>query len=111
MNSTYFKTGIYTVQADLWTNVTDTALSVGFVPGRPVTLGDPSTYYTTDRLTRLKFVAYRFSGILPATAPAPAPATKAAALPVVRAVPRPVGPVFRGQSVGLLKLGNDTRMP
>ena len=46
--------GSYTVQADLWTNVTDTALSVGFVPGRPVTLGDPSTYYTTDLVAQAR---------------------------------------------------------
>jgi hypothetical protein len=34
-------TGTYTTYADLWTNVTDTGLATGFIPGRIVGPGAP----------------------------------------------------------------------
>ena len=60
-----------------------------------------SNYYTTELLTREAFVAYRYAGLVSVRKVAPP-----AVAPVVRA---PVLPVYGGQSVGLLKLANDSR--
>lgn len=45
--------------SDLWTNVTDSALSIGFVPAtlanpNPVVLGNPATYYNTDLVAQAR---------------------------------------------------------
>jgi hypothetical protein len=42
-------TGTYTTYADLWTNVTDTALATGFVPGLTVGPGGAAPYLTELR--------------------------------------------------------------
>jgi hypothetical protein len=42
-------TGTYTTYADLWTNVTDTGLATGFVPGRIVGPGASAPYLTELR--------------------------------------------------------------
>lgn len=60
-----------------------------------------ATYYTTELLTQQAFVAYRYEGLVPVRKPVPRP--------VVPVVHRPVLPVYAGQSVGLLKLANDSR--
>lgn len=45
------------VYSDLWTNNTDSALSVGFIPLKSVTLGNPATYYNTDLVAQARVQA------------------------------------------------------
>ena len=44
----------YAVYADLWTNITDSALSVGFNPAAIVNPLNPATYYNTDLIAQAR---------------------------------------------------------
>ena len=64
-------TGTYTTYADLWTNVTDTALSTSFVPGRIIGPGASAPY-----LTELRSQMAAMADALPAAdCPPPSPGT------------------------------------
>lgn len=45
--------GIYDTYADLWTNVTDTGLASGFIPGLTVAPGSPTAPYLTELRTQM----------------------------------------------------------
>ena len=46
--------GVYSVQTDLWTNITDSALSLGFNPSATVDILDPTTYYSTQLVAQAR---------------------------------------------------------
>lgn len=49
--------------SDLWTNFTDSALSIGFVPNTPVTLGNPASYYTTELTAQARVNGMQLIGV------------------------------------------------
>ena len=46
--------GVYTVQTDLWTNITDSALALDFNPSAMVDILDPTTYYKTQLVAQAR---------------------------------------------------------
>lgn len=54
-------TGTFTTTADLWTNLTDSGLAIGFVPGASVP--NPTAPYTFDFLAQARVAAFQLNGL------------------------------------------------